>query len=255
MMIPDTNCGSRNQYTFNSIYANTTSANHTVTVQFTKPATSKTTIQLQSSSQTVKVPVALSARSVSTKIFLTAGSSNTVTISSATSIQSIQIVSPQGTYYPCTSFALNGSTKFEQCDAGFCAPVGSKIGYITAADTAHLKIPASVAGASGSTVSKYLEIDYINNDIALSTSWGWGSSSRNLTISLNGRSPVRLEVPLSGRHSELFGPGKGWWDSATLGILIDGWKNGSNDVVIGNDVGGDVSQTYGADFVGLRLYD
>jgi alpha-galactosidase len=252
----DTDYGHRNQNTFHSIYANTTSANHTIIVEFTKPATSKATIQLQSSSQIVKVPVPLSARSVSTTISLTAGASNEVTISSAASIKSIQIASPEGRYYPCTSFTLSGSSKFEQCDAGFCAPVGSKIGYITSADTAHVTIPASVAGASeSSTTAKYLEIDYINNDIALATSWEWGSSSRNLTVSLNGGSPVRLEVPLSGRHSELFGPGKGWWDSSTLGILIDGWKNGSNDVVIGNEVGGDVSQTYGADFVGLRLYD
>ena len=226
-------------------------------MEFKAPPTSQTTILLQSSSQTVKIPVAPSARTVSTTISLTAGSSNEVTISSTASINSIQIASPAGKYYASTSFALRGSSKFEQCDAGYCAPVGSKIGYINAQNTAHLSIPATVTGgdSKNSTASKYMEIDYINNDIALATSWGWGSSSRNLTISLNGGTPVRLEVPLSGRHSELFGPGKGWWDSSKLGILVDGWKNGPNEVVIGNEVGGDVSQTYGADFVGLRLYD
>ncbi|KAJ6183591.1 hypothetical protein N7519_004892 [Penicillium mononematosum] len=191
------------------------------------------------------------------KIPLTAGSPNEVTTFSTVSIKSIRIASPSGTYYACTSFTLCGSTKLEVCDAGFCTPVGSKVGYINAENTVHATIPARVTetGSEPSTASKYLEIDYINNDIAFATSWDWGSSSRNLTISLNSGNPVRLEVPLSGRHSELFGPGKRWWDSSKLGILIDGWKNGSNGFVTGNEVAGDVSQTYGADFVGLRLYD
>lgn len=192
-----------------------------------------------------------SAKFISTTIALKAGSSNEITIYSSTPVDSIRIASPAGTYYPCTSFTLSGS-QLEECDESYCAPVGSKIGYITAEDTAHITIPAVVG--SGST-DKYVEIDFINNDIALATSWEWGSSSRNLTISLNGGDPVRLEVPLSGRHSELFGPAKGWWDSSKLGLVVSGWKEGSNDVVIGNEVAGDVSQTYGADFVGLRLYD
>ncbi|CAG7934823.1 unnamed protein product [Penicillium nalgiovense] len=248
---------SGNKTTFHSLYANTTSTNHTVTVEFAGLAATKTAILLQSFSKAVQVPVAPSARSVSTTIPLTAGYSNEITISSTVSIKSIRIASPSGTYYACTSFTLGGSSKLEECDAGFCTPVGSKIGYINAENTVHATIPASVTetGSETSTTSKYLEIDYINNDIALATSWDWGSSSRNLTISLNGGDPVRLEVPLSGRHSELFGPGKGWWDSSKLGILIDGWKNGPNDLVIGNEVAGDVSQTYGADFVGLHLYD
>lgn len=204
----------------------------------------------------MNVPVARSSRSASTTFSLAAGSANQIAIYSKNKVKSIKIASPTGTYYPSTSFTLGGSSKLEKCDAGFCAPVGSKIGYITAESTAQINIAATVDDKSqNSTISKFVEIDYINNDIALATSWGWGSSSRNLTISLNGGDPVRLEVPLSGRHSELFGPGKGWWDSSKLGILVEGWKNGVNDVVIGNDVAGDVSQTYGADFVGLRLYD
>jgi alpha-galactosidase len=98
-------------------------------------------------------------------------------------------------------------------------------------------------------------LDYINNDIAFSTSWGLGANSRNITVAVNGGNPVRLEVPLSGRHSELFGPGLGWWDTASLGILIDGWKNGDNEVVVGNVAGSDTFQTWGADFVGFRVFD
>lgn len=76
-----------------------------------------------------------------------------------------------------------------------------------------------------------------------------------MTLSLNGGSPVRLDVPLSGRHSELFGPGLGWWDSSTLGILVDGWKDGDNDLVVGNAAAAGSFQSYGPDFVGVRFFD
>ncbi|CAG7926366.1 unnamed protein product [Penicillium olsonii] len=243
------------QTTFRSVYANTTSANHTLTVELEESAASETTLTLESSSQKVEIPVSSSAKKASATIFLAAGSSNEFVIHSSSKLKSINIESPSGEYYPCTSFALGGSSKLEECDAGFCAPVGSKIGYIAAESSVQVTIPATVDESQNGTASKYLEIDYINNDIALATSWGWGSSSRNMTISVNGGDSVRLEVPLTGRHSELFGPGKGWWDSSKLGILLDGFKDGSNEVVIGNDVSGEVSQTYGADFVGLRFYD
>ena len=243
------------QTTFRSVYANTTSADHTLTIEFEESAASETTLTLESSSQKVEIPVSSSAKKASATIFLAAGSSNEFVIHSSSKLKSINIESPSGEYYPCTSFALGGSSKLEECDAGFCAPVGSKIGYIAAESSVQITIPATVDESQNGTASKYLEIDYINNDIALATSWGWGSSSRNMTISVNGGDTVRLEVPLTGRHSELFGPGKGWWDSSKLGILLDGFKDGSNEVVIGNDVSGEVSQTYGADFVGLRFFD
>lgn len=74
-------------------------------------------------------------------------------------------------------------------------------------------------------------------------------------MTVNSEDPVRIEVPLSGRHSELFGPGLGWWDTSTLGLLTSGWKEGLNEVVVGN-VGGDEGfQSYGADFVGIRVLD
>lgn len=199
---------------------------------------------------------------ISVNISLSAGSSNTITISPSPIISYINVTSPSGTYYPCTSFTPVGSAKPETCDAGFCLPVGSKIGYISPTGNASITIPATVVSGSGdnttaatTTAGKYLEIDYINNDIAFSTSWTTGSNSRNLTISVNGGPPTRIEVPLSGKHSELFGPGRGWWDSATFGVLVDGWRNGENTVVIGNQGGDEGVQPYGADFVGLRLYD
>ncbi|OKL59268.1 hypothetical protein UA08_05886 [Talaromyces atroroseus] len=53
---------------------------------------------------------------------------------------------------------------------------------------------------------------------------------------------TKFEVPLSGRHSELFGP-----------VSTEGWMDGDNEVVIGNDGGAGYS-VYGADFVGLKVY-
>lgn len=66
---------------------------------------------------------------------------------------------------------------------------------------------------------------------------------------------MRLEAPLTGRHSELFGPGDGWWDPSTFGVLVPGWEAGNNSVIIGNEGGEGGLQTYAADFVGLRVLD
>ena len=241
----------RNAVTFNSIYANTTSANHTLLITFANSSKKSTSITLQSSSTQAKriITVPVSSKTVSSSIALSAGSANTITISSSFAIDSIQIKSPTGTYYPSTAFTLAGSATLTQCGSGYCQPVGSKIGYLDSTNTAKITVPATV---SNTPAAKYVELDYINNDIAFSTSWGLGANSRNITVSVNGGSPVRLEVPLSGRHSELFGPGLGWWDTSSLGVLVDGWKNGDNVVVVGNDAGSNAFQSWGADFVGFR---
>ncbi|KAJ5715435.1 uncharacterized protein N7483_012616 [Penicillium malachiteum] len=246
--------------TFSSVYANTTSSKYTIDIIFTSSSSKATTIKLSSSTNTTSksVSVPASGKTVSSTLSLTAGFTNTITIESSLTIESIKITSPTGTYYTGKdSFTLSGDAIIEDCTNGTvtgCAPVGYKIGYISASNKATATIKATVSSANG-TEAKYIELDYINNDIALSTSWDWGSNSRNITVALNGGSPVRLEVPLSGRHSELYSAGLGWWDTATLGILVDGWKDGDNEVVIANAADTDVSQTWGADFVGLRFYD
>ena len=85
-----------------------------------------------------------------------------------------------------------------------------------------------------------------------------------MTIAVNGKERVRLDVPLSGRRSELFdleeGLG-GWGDSAVLGVDVEGWKVGGDgtteDVVVLGNAGGDeegVVQREGAEVVGLRVF-
>ncbi|RHZ44082.1 alpha-galactosidase D [Aspergillus thermomutatus] len=226
--------------TFESIYAATTSTNYTLTITFSRPSTETITITT-SSGQTLAIS------SKSTRIALASGS-NTITIRHTTPIESIQITPPTGTYYANTIFSVTGSAQHTTCASG-CNPVGSKIGYLDPTSNAYTWISATTPG------SKYLEIDYINNEVGFSSTWGWGSNSRNLTVSVNDGAPVRLEVPLSGRHSELYSPGKGWWDTATLGVLTSGWKRGENKVVIGNEGGEDGFQSYAADFVGVRVLD
>jgi len=65
-----------------------------------------------------------------------------------------------------------------------------------------------------------------------------------------------VELPLSGRSSELFSPGLGWEDTGEFGVLVGGWEAGGDvDVVtIGNVGGEDGVQPYGADFVGVRVW-
>ena len=73
-----------------------------------------------------------------------------------------------------------------------------------------------------------------------------------MTISVNGE-VTRIEVPLSGRSSELFSPGLGWQDTGTFGVVVPGWVQGVNDVIIGNEYGASGLVNYGADFVGLGV--
>jgi len=73
-----------------------------------------------------------------------------------------------------------------------------------------------------------------------------------MTIAVNGV-VTRIEVPLSGRSSELFSAEKGWQDTGVFEVLLPGWTSGSNTVVVGNLYGADGLVNYGADFVGLDV--
>ena len=98
-----------------------------------------------------------------------------------------------------------------------------------------------------------MEVYFCNNDIAFQTSWDYGTNTRNMTIAVNGVT-TRVELPLSGRSSELFSPGKGWEDTGIFGVLLNGWTDGNNEVVVGNVNGDHGLVGYGADFVGLGVY-
>lgn len=66
---------------------------------------------------------------------------------------------------------------------------------------------------------------------------------------------MRIEVPLSGRSSELFSPMLGWGDTSVFNISMDGFGVGTgSDVLILSNIGGDSGvQMFGPDFVGLGV--
>ncbi|KAL4902715.1 alpha-galactosidase D [Aspergillus multicolor] len=237
--------------TFSDIYAITSSPNHSLNITLSEPATGATNISITTSSSKTPISVSIPAGSltISAKISLIASSNNTITFHSAPTISSLTLTPPKPTYYTGTSdFSLSAPANTYTCPDGFCLPAGSKIVDLSTSSSASAQINSSSSG------TKYLEIDYINNEVAFDSAWNWGSNSRNLTISVNGDEPVRLEVPLSGRHSELFGPGLGWWDSGRLGVLTGGWSEGANEVVLGNEVQ-EGSSDWAPDVVGVAVYD
>jgi alpha-galactosidase len=61
-------------------------------------------------------------------------------------------------------------------------------------------------------------------------------------------------VPLSGNSSELFSPEGGWGDVGIYNVTLDGWEQGSNTLVVGNEGGYSGVQSYGADFVGVEVF-
>lgn len=185
-------------------------------------------------------------------IALQARNDNVITIATTAKVSSIHVSPPQGTFYPSTAFTLSGTAKRVNCTSGLCAPVGSKIQNLTASGSASLSIPGSATSGS----SRYVELTYINNDVSIANSWTNGTNTRNITVAVNEAAPVRLEVPLSGRSSELFSPMKGWGDPATLGVLLSGFgvaEGGEDKILVSNVDGEKGVQPDGAHFVGVRV--
>lgn len=152
------------------------------------------------------------------------------------------------TFFPSTNFTITGSANRQTCHANLCAPVGFKIGNLSPTGSASMII------TSPSTSAKNLiDVYFCNNEIAFQSAWEFGTNTRNLTISVNNVT-TRIEVPLSGKSSELFSIGKGWEDTGNFKVEVDGWKEGSNEVVIGNRGGEAGLQRAGADFVGMDVY-
>ncbi|KAL4949819.1 alpha-galactosidase D [Aspergillus filifer] len=237
---------------FSDIYGITTSPNYNLTIVLNDPTTTARNISIISSSGKTPISISIpSGSSITTaRIPLTASSNNTITVQGISSIASIHLSPPKPTYYSgISSFSLTGSASTFTCPETFCLPAGSKITNLATNGSATALIHSSTSG------QKYLEIDYINNDVAFNSAWEWGSNSRNLTIRINDAEPVRLDVPLSGRHSELFGPGLGWWDSGRLGVLTGGWREGENEVTLGNEGGEGEFTEWAPDFVGVGVFD
>ncbi|KAE9370177.1 carbohydrate-binding module family 35 protein [Stipitochalara longipes BDJ] len=232
--------------TFEKVFGLTTSQNYSAVLSF-KEKQSSTSILVNGKAYV------LESSSLTIPLSLNASNSNTLNVTSSVSPSSLSITPPNATFYASTSFTTSGPSTLTACRTGLCQPVGSKISYLSATGSASLLIPAPYKTSSTLTVSKYVDIYFCNNDIAFQTSWDYGTNTRNLTIAVNGVT-TRVELPLSGRSSELFSPGKGWEDTGVFGVLLDGWNDGNNEVVVGNVYGNQGLIGYGADFVGLGVY-
>lgn len=248
----------RTTTTFSDIYGLTSSSLYTLDVTFAGGSNSsgaEITVSTSASEKTQDATLEGSSDKLTLQVALAASSDNTVSIISPVPVESIDIAAPTGKYYPSTSFAVSGGANVTNCTVNFCEPVGSKIGNISPNSTASLTIASSDEISAAVDGVKYVEVDYINNEVSLDTAWEDGTNTRNLTISVNGGEPTRLEVPLSGVHSELYSPEKGWQDTATYGVLTSGWEDGENEVVVSNQGGELGVQPVGAEFVGLKVFN
>jgi len=238
--------------TFTQVYGLTDSAEYGLTLH-AEGSHSSSHVSVKSSASSKTSTAQLSGGSATVTIGLAAGINNSITVHTSARISSIDIAPPSGIFYPSTAFSVSGTAAHYNCTVGLCTPVGSKITDLTQNSSATISIPRNASAVLSG--SRYVEITYINNDVALSTSWTTGTNTRNITVAVNDAAPVRLEVPLSGRSSELFSPMKGWGDPATLGVLVGGFGSGGgeDELVVSNADGDAGVQPYGADLVGLRI--
>lgn len=127
-------------------------------------------------------------------------------------------------YHVATNATISGNATSVQCALGQCLPAGSKVANIgIGPSNAAVTFNNVYAQAEG---TKLLELDFINFDIAWETSWRrpQGSSTRNVTISVNSGTPQRWALPISGGS---------WFESSRLALEVHGFKSGNNTVVFG----------------------
>ncbi|KAI1073499.1 carbohydrate-binding module family 35 protein [Whalleya microplaca] len=146
-------------------------------------------------------------------------------------------------YYAAANASLAGSAKAVPCGDGDCAPAGSKVGDLIGADTsvAFESVRVSSAGP------KLLGVDFVNHDLALSSAWGLGSNTRNMTVAVNGGVAKRWAFPISGGD---------WFESDRLLVEVDGFVEGEGNRVVFAPAGGSERESeYAPDLVGFELFE
>lgn len=120
-------------------------------------------------------------------------------------------------YYTAANASLSGSARVTKCSYGACLPTGVKAGNIGSnASVTFSSVSAHSAG------KKALGIDFINYDYAFTTAWDLGDNIRNMTVAVNGGKAKRWAFPLSGQS---------WSESGRLTVEVEGFKNGTGNVV------------------------
>lgn len=137
------------------------------------------------------------------------------------------ITEPSSNLYRAPSFTINGDAVHTTCTTDYCKPVGAKIHHLSRTGNATINIQSPETAIAG---LKYVEVIYCNNEIDFSGV----TNTRMLPITVN-RVTTQVEVPLSGRSSELFGVAGGWEDSAVFGIWLRGGKWGIMRLLLERD--------------------
>jgi len=143
-------------------------------------------------------------------------------------------------YYAGRDAARAGGASLVSCagkgDATFlpapCAPAGVKVTQLGSLTFAN--VSAASAGV------KLVALDYVNYDVALGSAWSNGSNSRDLTVSVNDGAARRWALPISGGS---------WWETGRLLLELDGFRAGTNTVVLRSSSGPP------PDIVGIELFE
>ncbi|KAH7159552.1 glycoside hydrolase superfamily [Dactylonectria estremocensis] len=146
---------------------------------------------------------------------------------------------PQSTgYYSAANAKLAGSAVLSQCGDDECLPTNKKVGNLGSGASATV---SSVSASSSG--KKILGVDYINYEYAFTTAWGWGSNTRNMTISVNGGDAKRWAFPVSGGD---------WYETGRMTIEVDGFVKGNANSLTFAVSSGD---TWAPDLVGLEVFE
>jgi len=196
-------------YTLN-VKLDATSSGEQRVINITLP--SNTTITTDVSGSTYLVP----------SIPLPAGQNNISISDSLGKISTLSLSTPNSTFYSATDAAVEGKAKLIPCDngiSGACVPVGSKItGLNTTSDSVTFQNISSLA-----TGSLWVDLYYINFILAFDTSWdGTGTNILNASFAVNGVDAGWWSFPISGAD---------WSDTGKMGVLLNGFKEGSENEV------------------------
>ncbi|KAF2690929.1 carbohydrate-binding module family 35 protein [Lentithecium fluviatile CBS 122367] len=139
-------------------------------------------------------------------------------------------------YYSAAGATLGGSARLVGCPNQECQPTGQKIGEIGSGASASFHSISAVSSGK-----KVVGVDFVNYDYAFQTAWGWGSNTRNMTITVNGGTQKRWAFPLSGGD---------WWETGRLSIEVDGFVAGGNNSITFRSADG----TWAPDLVGVEVF-
>ncbi|KAH6984492.1 glycoside hydrolase superfamily [Ilyonectria sp. MPI-CAGE-AT-0026] len=141
-------------------------------------------------------------------------------------------------YYSAVGATLKGSAALSKCSSSECLPTNQKV--VNLGSGASATFNSVKATGSG---TKLVAVDYINYEYAFTTAWGWGSNTRNMTISVNGGAAKRWAFPISGGD---------WYETGRMTIEVDGFVDGkANSLTFAVHTG----DQWAPDLVGLEILE